>query len=278
MSLSLLAAAAVALTPGVHHETLMHDGVRRQYEVYVPANVRERPPVVFMFHGSSGTGPQFLAHSGWREEADRSGIVAVVPTGLRYHITDTGRFSTKWADFNLADEVDEEPADDVGFVDAMLAELPVDPRRVYASGFSNGANFAARLAVERSRTFAAVAFSGGGLEEVHSPARAVPTYATVGTLDDRVLAKTDPPLTELPLDPVAVLSNPLLGGYLSTALQTLGLDEDVYGVNAVPGSTSFRWPGVDPVFRFTLLGGLDHHYPNGAAEEFGAFFAAHPLP
>jgi predicted esterase len=278
MSLSLLAAAAIALTPGVHHETLVHDGVRRSYEVYVPANVQERPPVVFMFHGSSGTGEQFLAHSGWREEADRSGIVAVFPTGMRYHITGTRRFSTKWAGFNLADEVDEAPADDVGFVDAMLAKLPVDPRRVYASGFSNGADFAARLAVDRSETFAAAAFSAGGLAEAHAPARRVPTYATVGSLDDRILARMDPPIAELPLGPAQILRNPVLREYIGIALDTLDLDEDAYSAIAEPGSTSFRWPGTDPLFRFSVIEGLDHHYPQAAAAEFGAFFALHRLP
>jgi esterase/PHB depolymerase len=128
-------------------------------------------------------------------------------------------------------------------------ELPVDAHRIYASGFSNGAGFAARLAVDRSETFAAVGFSGGGLQEVHAPARSVPTYSTVGTLDDRVLAQLDPPLAELPLDPVSILTNARLDGYLSTALQTLGLDESLYGVLAQPYSTNFRWPatGTGPV-------------------------------
>jgi poly(3-hydroxybutyrate) depolymerase len=271
-----------AYATGVNCRTLDLDGVPRRFEVYVPANVQRVAPVVFMFHGSSGTGEQFLAHSGWREEADRTGVVAVFPTGQRYHITDTGRFSTKWADFNLADEVDEDPADDVGFVDDILADLralvPVDPHRIYASGFSNGANFAARLAVDRSETFAAVAFSGGGLAEAHTPARPVPTYSTVGSLDDRILARMDPPIAELPLGPVQILRNPVLREYLSVALDTLDLDETLYSAIAEPGSTSFRWPGSDPLFRFAVIEGLDHHYPEAAAAEFGAFFAQHRLP
>ncbi len=164
----------------------------------------------------------------------------------------------------------------------MLADieagLPVDPHRVYASGFSNGANFAARLAVDRSETFAAVAFSGGGLAEAHTPARRVPTYSTVGSLDDRILARMDPPIAELPLGPVQILRNPVLRDYLGIALDTLDLDEYRYSVIAEPGSTSFRWPGTDPLFRFSVIDGLDHHYPQAAAAEFGAFFAQHRLP
>jgi poly(3-hydroxybutyrate) depolymerase len=270
---------------GFNCRTLDLDGVPRRFEVYVPANLPADAPVVFMFHGSSGTGEQFAKISGWREEADRSGLIAVFPTGQRYRITETGRLSTKWADFDLVDDIEESetpPADDVGFVDDMLADieagLSVDPRRIYASGFSNGAGFAARLAVDRSETFAAVAFSGGGLSEAHTPARPVPTYATVGTLDQRILERMDPPLTELPLGPVQILRNPELRGYLDTALETLGLDEHRYSVIAEPHSTSFRWPGTSPVFRFAMLDGLTHRYPDDAAREFGAFFAQHRLP
>jgi hypothetical protein len=50
---------------------------------------------------------------------------------------------TKWADFNLVDEIEEAetpPADDVGFVDAMLADieprLPVDDYRIERRGGS----------------------------------------------------------------------------------------------------------------------------------------------
>ena len=88
-----------------------------------------------MFHGSSGNGERFLRISGWREQADRTGLIAVFPTGLRYRMLDTGRRITKWNSYNLAAKVDLNdkppgypaqapwPANDVGFVDAMLGDL-----------------------------------------------------------------------------------------------------------------------------------------------------------
>jgi polyhydroxybutyrate depolymerase len=58
--------------------------------------------------------------------------------------------------------------DDVGFIRALLADLearqPVDRRRVYATGLSNGAMMAWRLAVEASGTIAAIAPVGRGRE------------------------------------------------------------------------------------------------------------------
>jgi poly(3-hydroxybutyrate) depolymerase len=291
---------------GVNCRTVEVDGHPRRFIVYVP---RQRPvtgplrPVVFMFHGSSGNGAQFLRHSGWREQADETGLVAVFPTGLRYRVLDSGRRSTKWNGFDLAEEVDPEekprgypedapwPADDVGFTGAIVrdlgARLPIDRDRVYASGFSNGAEFAARVAVERSDLLAAAAFSGGALSTVQAPERPIPMWLTAGALDDRILAQTGPPpLTELPLNPVALLSEPIVRTTLGAHLGTLGLDVGQVGVLADPDSTAFRWPAIGGVFRFTLLGGQAHTYPHAnnndagfeAAPEFWEFFRTHRLP
>ncbi|MET0760732.1 MAG: PHB depolymerase family esterase [Thermoleophilaceae bacterium] len=301
-------AAGSAYRVGINCRVVEVDGHPRKYIVYVPSRAPvtgPRAPVVFMFHGSTGSGEQFLRISGWREQADATGLVAVFPTGLRYRVLESGRLSTKWNSYDLASEVDlgerprgypegsPWPADDIGFVDAMVsdlqAELPIDRHRIYASGFSNGANFTARLAMERSSRLAAVAYSGGGLNVVQSPARPIPMYGAVGTLDDRVLEKTG--LTELPLDPVELLSVPLLSSGIDTHLVSLGLDRGDFGASSARHATSFRWPatGSGPdgaLFRFSVLGGLRHNYPNDrnnpagfqAAPEFWDFFRAHPLP
>ena len=216
---------------GVNCRVVEVDGHPRRFVVYVPGRppvTGSRRPVVFMFHGSTGTGEQFLGSSGWREQADATGLVAVFPTGLRYRVLDSGRLSTKWNGFDLADEVDLDerpdgypddapwPANDVGFVDSIMgdlgARLPIDRTRVYASGFSNGAGFAARLAVERSQLLAAAAFSASALPAAQVALRPTPMWLVVGALDDRILAQTGPPpLTELPLDPAALLAVPVVG-------------------------------------------------------------------
>jgi len=299
---------AGACAVGANCRVLEVDGHPREFVVYVPATrptTGSRAPVVFMFHGSSGSGGQFLRISGWREQADAHGLVAVFPTGLRYRMLDSGRRVTKWNDGDLRSQVDLDdlprrypedapfPADDVCFVDTMLADLgarlPIDRTRIYASGFSNGANFAARLAVERSTVLAAAAFSAGGLHVARSPERPIPMSMSVGTRDDGVLAHTG--LAELPLDPLAILSEPVLGAAIDTHLTTLGLDDRLYGAMARPLYTELRWPaaGTGPdgaVLSFTMLAGLGHSYPNGrnnpagfeAAPEFWRFFAEHALP
>ena len=292
---------------GVNCRLVAVQGYPRRYEVYVPrrrAVTGRQRPVVFMFHGSGGNGERFLRISGWRQQADATGLIAVFPTGLRYRVLESGRMNTKWNTFTLADEVslDEKPAgypagadwpaDDVGFVDAMVRDLddglPIDRSRVYASGFSNGASFVARLTVERSQVLAAAAMSAGTLDAAHVAARGVPSYLSVGTLDDRVLAQTGPPpLTALPLNPLALLAVTPVDRILDAHLQTLGLPKGDVGIERRAHSTSFRWPatGGNTVLRFGVLEGVHHQYPNGrnnpegfaAAPEFWDFFAAHRL-
>ena len=82
--------------------------------------------------------------------------------------------------------------DDVGFVDALLADLDtrvcVDTHRTYAMGISNGGYFAYRLACERASRFAAVApVSGPENVSPCTPGRAVPVMHFHGTADDHPL-------------------------------------------------------------------------------------------
>ena len=128
--------AGLAYQAGINCRTVEVDGHPRRYLVYVPNRrpaTGARAPVVFMFHGRSGTGDQYLRISGWREQADAVGLVAVFPTGVRYRDLESGRVETGWNKFGFEDEVDlsERPdgyppapaADDVGFTDAMVADL-----------------------------------------------------------------------------------------------------------------------------------------------------------
>jgi polyhydroxybutyrate depolymerase len=272
--------AGTPYATGVNCRTIEVDGHPRHYLVYVPERRATRAPVVFMFHGSSGNGGRFLRISGWREQADRTGLIAVFPTGLRYRMLDTGRRITKWNGYDLAAAVDLNdkppgypadapwPANDVGFVDAMLGDLaPItNPRRVYASGFSNGAEFTARLAIERSGVLAAAAYSAGAIYAPRPrPARPIPLWMTVGSRDDRI--------GDLPMDPFGLLQVPLVNTIVDATLDTLGVPRRPFAAISRRRSTELRWPG----FRFTVIAGLDHHYPDAAPREFWRFFRAHPL-
>ena len=168
----------------------------------------------------------------------------------------------------------------------LEAQMPVDSHRLYASGFSNGANFTARLALERSTVFAAAAYSAGALMVPEAPARRIPLYMAAGSLDDRILEKTGPPpLAELPLNPVALLAVPVVAGDAGAdpacARARPGRLRHAHApprhVGALAGASirccgsrcSRAWPTSTRTAATTRRGFV-------AAREFWRFFRAHP--
>jgi len=84
-----------------------------------------------------------------------------------------------------------EGVDDIAYtralLDALRALLPVDDRRVFATGMSNGAALCHRLACEAADLVAAIAAVGGGNQLIASgakpPVRTVPLLQIHGTED-----------------------------------------------------------------------------------------------
>jgi polyhydroxybutyrate depolymerase len=81
-------------------------------------------------------------------------------------------------------------SDDVGFIRDLVKELEsdycIDPKRVFATGLSNGAMLSYRLACEMADTFAAVAPVAGAVQVPCHPSRPVPILAFHGTGDNIV--------------------------------------------------------------------------------------------
>ncbi|MFI1937920.1 alpha/beta hydrolase family esterase [Streptomyces purpureus] len=83
--------------------------------------------------------------------------------------------------------------DDVGFIGAMTKRLvdtwKADPRRIYATGISNGADMSFKLAIEIPGTFAAIAPVSGGYigtaaqKTTYMPKKPVSVVTFVGGLD-----------------------------------------------------------------------------------------------
>jgi polyhydroxybutyrate depolymerase len=142
-------------TAGAQRRTLEVGGTRRSYLVYLPASrQRARPlPLVLVFHGAGGRGAGMARHTGFSRDAERHGYAVVYPDGV----------NRRWNDGRGVGGTQ----DDVAFVRALLdsldGELGVDRRRIYATGISNGAMFAYRLACDLPGTFAAIAPVAGAM-------------------------------------------------------------------------------------------------------------------
>jgi polyhydroxybutyrate depolymerase len=307
-----------AYTVGNNCRQFYWDGSDRRYVAFVPRSAKrrmnhhERVPVVAMLHGSSGTGEQFLIHSGWKETAKREGFIAVFPTGQKYWI-DTegeGHMSTKWADYSLADDIDEvrtPPADDIGFLRVVGVDVAssarVDPRRVYLSGFSNGGAMCLRAALELTDRLAAAGCNAGSFHAVYHVTAGqphIPVVLTTGSLDDRFLgalhdAGADPSLTELPMNVDDLFQLPGVPSYVSTHTASFDLtDEPDVRANGprvinVRYDNPVRGAAGTSQLQLMVLKGVEHEYPtanNNARHGHGfrmadilwAFFKAHPRP
>lgn len=156
VSLIVIAALVLPLTaqaqPGFSEYTLTSEGVEREYLMYLPSSYDGSPvPLVFSFHGSGGVPRNQVETSGFHELAQQHGFAVVFPAGA-FANSVSGR---SW-NANL-----EAGVDDVQFVRDMIQDLVervnVDPRRIYASGFSGGGRISSRLACELSDVLAAAA-------------------------------------------------------------------------------------------------------------------------
>jgi polyhydroxybutyrate depolymerase len=130
-------------------------GVKRSYRSYVPKGLPKGAPLVLVMHGS-GDGPQAIRVGtgyGFERLADQHGFAVAYPQS----------FGFDWNDCSAIGDtaVNGVRADDVAFlaalVDKLVAELGVDPQRVFAAGVSNGGSMALRLALEHPQRYRAVA-------------------------------------------------------------------------------------------------------------------------
>ncbi len=184
LALALVVRAAGALQPGDYTRGVEVGGRRRTYLVHVPPGTSAAPlPVVIALHGGLSNGAGMARFSGLSDKADRSGFIAVYPNG-------TGRLprALTWNAGNCCGYAESQHVDDVAFVRAMLDDLgaatPVDARRIYATGISNGGMMAYRLAAELSERIAAIAPVSGpmGTESCH-PSRPLSVLHFHGTAD-----------------------------------------------------------------------------------------------
>ena len=185
--LSMLAGAD-SLGPGEHFRSLEVDGRTRSYFIHIPSKYdpKQPTPVVLAFHGAMTNAPIMAVSSGLSAKADETGFIAVYPNG-----TGKGELFLVWNSGGFHGPGTEKLPDDVKFVEAILEELPklvnVDPKRVYATGMSNGGMMCYRLAAELSHRIAAIApVSGTMTVEKCQPRRPVPVMHFHGTNDKLV--------------------------------------------------------------------------------------------
>lgn len=229
--------------------TWLVDGVKREAIVYLPSakTPEGKTPVVFSFHGHGDNIQNFQyvdLQRAWPEA-----IVAYfqgLPTSrsgeppLPGWQVETGTYGDR----------------DLKLVDAALASLrkqyKVDDARIYATGFSNGANFTYLLWAERPNVFAAYAPVAAVLRA--SPKTPRPVLHIAGVRDGQIPFNNQKETIEL-------------GRKINGAT---GKGESCGG-----GCTFYNPSNGAPVMTWIHPGG--HEYPDGTSERIVKFFKQYPM-
>lgn len=179
--------------PGDYRLSLVQNGLSRSYLLHVPKRYQatQPAPLLVALHGGGGN-MDFQADDssyGLISASEREGFVVAFPNG--YSPFPGGKLAT-WNAGNCCGAARDRNVDDVGFIRQMVsrinAQLQIDPRRVYATGMSNGAMMSYRLACEASDVFSAIAaVAGTNNTRLCQPAKPVAVLHIHARNDDHVL-------------------------------------------------------------------------------------------
>jgi polyhydroxybutyrate depolymerase len=269
--------------PDIRQLTLTSGGIERAYRLFVPDDASPAGgfPLVLVFHGGLGVGDGAAQQTGFDEAAATRGWLVAYPDGV-------GR---TWNAGICCNPALRRGIDDVAFSRDLVADIDarfgIDPARVYATGFSNGAMLTYRLACEASDLFAAFAPVSATLGIDCDPAYPVSVLHIHGTADENV---------------------PIDGGFGTKSIVPIdwpparsGLERiaSVDGCDPEPTETrtevsTFRWGGCDDAaaVEYVVVPGGGHSWPRGdqlspgldppsplldATATIADFFEAHPL-
>jgi len=261
---ALGASPAVAAEPGCTltptNGTVTRTLGDRTYRVNVPAGLTgTHVPLLLSLHGFGSTASQDEQFTGWTPFAAAKKFIVAYPQGR------PSEYGGAWDPYS-ANSVD------VAYLRQVVADISatwcVDPQRVHADGWSNGAVMSQRLACGAADTFASVSSYGGG----------TPTLAgfAAGCNPTRPIS-------------VALFAGQYDFTYAGLA-QNTGEWRTVDACNATPVHTSDSFGSTDTyscaagtkvVSR--VVANTSHNWPSGAQGEdqrnrMWAFFQANPRP
>ncbi|MBS1674177.1 MAG: polyhydroxybutyrate depolymerase [Actinobacteria bacterium] len=266
--------------------SLTSGGLSRTYRLYVPADLPDPAPLVVMLHGGGGSGAIAERAFGWDAKADEGRFVVAYPDGL-------GPAVPAWNTLgDCCGYPAREGVDDVGFIQDMVAaigsRIPLDDKRIYATGMSNGGMMAYTLAC-RTDLFAAIGpVSATMLDPCEHPAPAsvihihglrdtnVPFSGAKGT---GTAAIDGPPIEQViddwrTTDDCATATT-VAAGVVTTSTSTCAEGRAVELITIADGAHG--WP-TKPAARRTGKDGTGPSDALDATDTIWRFFSAHPKP
>jgi polyhydroxybutyrate depolymerase len=162
----------------------MHKAVERNYLLYLPKDLPDNAPLVFVLHGYRADARDYMAELGMNRVADANGFAVCYPQGAKDF-----EGLPHW---NARLTISE--TDDIGFLSELAAYLQarhkLNPKRTFVSGISNGGFMSYALVAEKPEVFSAAASVIGTMSghtwEHRDMIRPVPILQISG-LDDEVI-------------------------------------------------------------------------------------------
>jgi polyhydroxybutyrate depolymerase len=250
----------------------------RQYVIHIPKSCENKTPspMVIMLHGFGGTALSAAKETGWSLKADREAFVIVYPEASRPDPAKPQSFRLNpqsWNDGSGRFHAGEKNIDDVAFIDTMIDEIlnahPIDPQRIYVTGFSNGASMTFRLGAELSNRFAAIApVSGTCWIESPKPSSGLSICYVTGTSDSLNPIDGGYPKLTLGGKDQGGKSKPPVQLFLDRWVAALKcsrepiVDETANGVRR----RLYQCESREPEIVYVSVDGLGHHWPGGASQ------------
>ncbi len=175
--------------------SIIHDGIQREYLLYVPSTYTGNSPVplVLNFHGYTSNYFEQFVYGNFTVLAETANFIIALPQGTKDPYGLRG-----WNVGKTSIQITE---DDIGFVEALIEEISntfsIDKKRVYSTGMSNGGDLSYILACQLSDKIAAIApVAGAMVMGAMMDCNALPQYPTPiliihGTEDPSFLAPYD---------------------------------------------------------------------------------------
>ena len=186
--LAILAATFLQPQGGVNYGTFPHEDRERTFRLYLPENYdgEEAVPLIVVLHPAGGNGDLMAQITGFDALAERDGAIVVYPEGP-FGYWDYGAGLPGW---EAVPDVLDDPGYVVGLVTWLQTEFNIDPERIYAVGFSNGARMAFRMGCEMPDTFAGIAAVAATISDevtTNCPAEAQPAVLYMHGRHDEVI-------------------------------------------------------------------------------------------
>lgn len=263
-------AHAQPLAPGTSRYTLTTaDGHVRTYLVYAPSSSAAHRPLMLVYHGADGTAEGAEQEADFLQAAEKLGFIVAFMQGYQ----DTWNEGAGGTPARVAHINDVEYTSDA--ISQIEQHYSIDPTRIAATGFSNGALLAELLGCRLASRLAVVAPVEGPLPVSISPG-----------------CRPSHPISVLEIHATSDQTIPYGGGHFdgvgggTTVLSAPASAARWAALNRCTHHTVSSTPAVvlttyspcrgGVVVQFRSIVGGSHNWPGNAGTVVGAFLDQHP--